>query len=306
MRPFRFGVLIEADVQSRAAMLDLARRAENEGYDIVLGTDHLGRLASLQLLQVAAEATRLRIGTLVLNNDFRHPVVLAQEFAALDAVTEGRVEIGLGAGWARDEYDAAGFTFGQPGKRLARLQEAVAIIKQALSEGRIDRPADGPYGRVLIEHMPRSMQRPHPPVLIGGGGPRTLSYAGREAQTVSLDPRAYPDGGHIATDVTELLFDEKLGWIRDAAGERAAELEINVIIFDVDPDYKPGAQQTSFEAGDLSVDEVVGSPHYLLGDTEAMVDKLIERRERWGINYVTIKPPHMDVLAPVVARLAGR
>ncbi|HYI13823.1 MAG TPA: hypothetical protein VEX37_00410, partial [Thermomicrobiales bacterium] len=105
---------------------------------------------------------------------------------------------------------------------------------------------------------------------------------------------------------TEALFDEKVGWIRKAAGERLSELEVNVIIFDVDPGYRSGAGGTSIDIGELTIDEVAGSPHYLLGDTEAMVDRLVERRERWGINYLAIKPRHMDVLAPVVARLAGR
>jgi probable F420-dependent oxidoreductase len=244
------------------------------------------------------------VGTLVLNNDFRHPVILAQELAALDLVTGGRLEIGLGAGWARDEYEAAGFAFGQPGKRLARLKESVAIIRQALSEGRVERPAGGPYGELLIEGMPRSIQRPHPPILIGGGGPMTLTYAGEVAQIVGLDPRAYPEGGHIATDVTEVLFDEKVGWLRDSAGDRFDDLELNAIIFDVDPTFQPGGQ-TRLANDVLSSAEIVGSPHYLLGSTGAMVDALIERRERWGINYLAIKPKHMDVLAPVVAKLAG-
>ncbi len=244
MKPFRFGVLIEADVQSHAGTVDLARRAESEGYDIVLGTDHLGRLAPLQLLQAAAAETRLRIGTLVLNNDFRHPVLLAQELAALDVVTDGRLEIGLGAGWARDEYDGAGMAFERPGQRLARLKASVAIIRQALSEGRIERPEGDPYGAIQLDGMPLSIQRPHPPLLVGGGGPKTLSYAATEAQIIGLDPRAYPEGGHVATDVTEALFDEKVGWIREAAGERFAELEINVIIFDVDSGYRPGSEDT--------------------------------------------------------------
>ncbi len=305
MKPFRFGVLVEAEVQSRPAIVDHARRAEGDGYDIVLGTDHLGRLASPQLLQVAAEVTKLRIGTLVLNNDFRHPVLLAQELAALDVVTDGRLEIGLGAGWARGEYDGAGMAFDRPGQRLARLKSSVAIVKQALSEGRIDRPEGDPYGAIQLDGMPGSIQRPHPPLLIGGGGPKTLGYAASEAQIVGLDPRAYPEGGHIATDVTEALFDEKVGWIREAAGERFAELELNVIIFDVDPGYRTGSEDTAIETAELSMEEIAGSPHYLLGDTEAMVDRLVERRERWGINYLAIKPRHMDVLAPVVARLAG-
>lgn len=306
MPPFRFGVLLEHSYATRAEIVDLARRAEDDGYNIVLGTDHLARLSHQPLLQAAAESTSLRIGALVLNNDFRHPVILAQDLAALDVMTEGRVEIGLGAGWAREEYDAAGLAFDRPGQRLARLKASVAIIKQALSEGRIERPADEPYGAMRLENMPRSVQRPHPPVLIGGGGPRTLAYAATAADIVGLDPRALPEGGHVAGDVTEALIDEKIGWIREAAGSRAAELEINLIIFQVDPTYRPGSAHTAIATDSLTQEQVVGSPHYLLGDTAQMSDLLIERRDRWGINYLAIKQAHMDVLAPVIARLAGR
>ncbi len=305
MKPFRFGLLLSGDETSRAALLDLARRAEEDGYDILLGTDHLSRQDHLTLLQAAAEATRLRIGTLVLNNDFRHPVLLAQELATLDVMTDGRLEIGLGAGWARDEYDGAALSFDRPGQRLARLQSAVEIVKQALSEGRVERPETDAYGPIRLEEMPRSVQRPHPPLLIGGGGPRTLRYAAQVANIVGLDPRAMPEGGHIQSDVTEALFNEKIGWLRDAAPDRVDQLEINVIIFDVDPSYRPGGEHTSISTEYVPVREIARSPHYLTGDTEAMADQLRSRRERWGINYLAIKPEHMGVLAPVIARLAG-
>lgn len=305
MKPFRFGLLIGGEHTTRAGLIDLARRAEVEGYNILLGTDHLSRQAHVTLLQSAAEKCSLRIGTLVLNNDFRHPVLLAQEMATLDVVTDGRLEIGLGAGWARDEYDGAALAFDRPGKRLARLAATVEVIKQALSEGRLDRPADEAYGAIRLEDMPRSVQRPYPPILIGGGGPRTLKYAATVADIVGLDPRAFPDGGHDARDVTEALFDEKVGWMREAAGDRYADLEVNVIIFGVDPDYRHGAGRTSISTDAISIEEMVRSPHYLTGDASAMADHLVAGRERWGINYLAIKPEHMDVLAPVVARLAG-
>ena len=303
--PFRFGLLLGGEQVTRAELINLARRAEAEGYNIVLGTDHIPRQAHVPLLQAAAEQTRLRIGTLVLNNDFRHPVLLAQEFAALDVLTDGRLEIGLGAGWASNEYGAVGLTFDRPGKRLARLKASMAIIKQALSEGRIQRPADEPYGEIRLDDMPRSIQRPHPPLLIGGGGPRTLAFAGTEAQIVGIDPRAQPSGGQVPGDVTEPIVEEKIGWIREAAGHRAAALEINLIVFDVDPGYRPGTGHTSIRSDVLTFEDIVRSPHYLVGDSEAMIDTLIERRERWGINYLAIKPAHMPVLAPVIARLSG-
>jgi probable F420-dependent oxidoreductase len=303
-KPFRFGVLVEGDI-TRNSLIDLARRAEAEGYNILLGTDHLGRLASLPLLQAAAEATSLRIGTLVLNNDFRNPVILAQELATIDMLTEGRLEIGLGAGWAVTEYNASSMPFDTPGKRVARLQASVAMLKQAFGEGRIQRDADDAYPRIMLEGMPKSVQRPHPPFLIGGGGRRVLSYAAREAQIIGLDPRALREGGHDQSDVTEAAFDEKIGWIREAAGDRWTALEINVIVFGVDPGHGRRSGPSPVLRHPITEDEMTGSPHYLLGDADQMADQLVYRRERWGINYLGIKPEHMDVLAPVVARLAG-
>jgi len=304
-RPFRFGLLVEGDRLNRRALLDLVARAEAEGYGILLGTDHLGRLASAPLLQAAAEATHLRIGTLVLNNDFRSPVILAQELATLDMLTEGRLEIGLGAGWARTEYDASAMPFDAPGRRVARLQATVAMLKQALGEGRIERDADDAYPKMLLEGMPRSVQRPHPPFLIGGGGRRVISYAAREAQIVGLDPRAFREGGHDLSDVTEAAIDEKIGWIREAAAERLADLEINLIVFGVDPQFGRRSGPSPALSHPITEEEMAGSPHYLLGDTDEMTEQLIARRERWGINYLAIKPAHMDLLAPVIARLAG-
>ena len=305
-RPFRFGLLVESREQTRQGLLDLAHRAEDEGYGILLGTDHLGRLASVPLVQTAAEHTRLRIGTLVLNNDFRHPAVLAQELAAIDVVSEGRLEIGLGAGWARNEYDGAAVSFDRPGKRVARLQAAVAMLKQSLSEGRIDRPGDDAYPPIRLDGMPRSVQRPHPPFLIGGGGPRVLRFAAREAAIVALDPRALPEGGHDMRDVTAALFDEKIGWIREAAAERWSELEVNIIIFGADPEHGRRSGRSPVLRHDITEEEMAESPHYLLGDTEAMVDQLVARRERWGINYLAVREADRDALAPVIGRLAGR
>jgi alkanesulfonate monooxygenase SsuD/methylene tetrahydromethanopterin reductase-like flavin-dependent oxidoreductase (luciferase family) len=174
-----------------------------------------------------------------------------------------------------------------------------------LGEGRIEREADDAYPQIRLEGMPRSVQRPHPPFLIGGGGRRVLSYAAREADIVGLDPRAFREGGHDLSDVTEAAIDEKLTWIREAADERLSELEINVIVFGVDPEFGHRSGPSPALSHPITEDEMARSPHYLLGDREAMTDQLVSRRERWGINYLAIKPAHMNALAPVIARLAG-
>jgi probable F420-dependent oxidoreductase len=304
-RPFRFGLIVETRQTTRQDLLDLARRAEDAGCSILLGTDHFGRLSALPLLQAAAETTSLRIGSLVLNNDFRHPVVLAQELATIDMITEGRLEIGLGAGWDRPEYEAAGMTFDRPGLRVQRMMATVELLKQALGEGRMERAGDEAYPAMHMADMPRSIQRPHPPILIGGGGRRVLSFAAREADIVALDPKALPEGGHDPSDVRAAAIDAKIGWIREAAGDRWPGLEINVIVFDVDPDFRRRSGPPPERSHGISDEEMPLSPHYLTGDAEEMIDQLQARRDRWGISYLALRPAHLDAVAQVVTRLAG-
>lgn len=296
-RPFRFGVTLGTDQATRDGVLDLARRAEDAGVEVLLGSDHLGRWGSLPMLQAAAQATNLRIGTLVLNNDLRQPAVLAQELTTIDLMTDGRLEIGIGAGWNRPEYEAAGVAFDRPPERIARMRATVAMLKSAMRDGRIDHAGDDAYPAIHQEGLPTSMQRPHPPILVGGGGPKLLAYAAREANIIGLDPRSLPEGGHDPQDVTEAAIDRKIGWIREAAGDRWDELEINIAIYAVDPPPEAGRE--------IGPEEIERSPHYLVGDAERIVDTLLERRERWGISYVVIGRGELEVMRPVIGRLAG-
>ena len=304
-RPFRFGVTLDGSMGQRAEVLETARRAEAAGAEVLLATDHLGSWAALSRLQAAAEVTGLRIGTLVLNNDLRHPTVLAQELATIDAMTDGRLEIGIGAGWNRPEYEAAGLRFDPPAHRLRRMKASLRMLRQALGEGRIDRDADEAYPAIHQEGLPTSVQRPHPPFLVGGGGPKLLAFAAGEANIVGIDPRSLPGGGGDPDDITGAAVDRKVGWIREAAGDRWAELEINIAIWEVDPDFHHRTGQPPPHARGISEDELPLSPHYLVGGTEEMVEALIARRERWGISYLTIRAADLAVLAPVIARLAG-
>jgi probable F420-dependent oxidoreductase len=304
-RAFRFGVALEGAEGRRERVIEAARRAEAAGADLLLATDHLGNWAALSRLQVAAEATSLRIGTLVLNNDLRHPPVLAQDLATLDAMTDGRLEIGLGAGWNRPEYEAAGLRFDPPADRLQRMEASVRMIRQALSEGRIDHDADAAYPAIHQEGLPTSVQRPHPPFLIGGGGPKLLGFAAREAEIIGIDPRSLPGGGGDPLDITGAAVDRKIGWIRDAAGDRWAELEINIAVWEVDPEFRTRTGPPPPRARGISEEELPLSPHYLVGDTEEIVETLLARRERWGISYVTLNTRDLEVLEPVMARLAG-
>ena len=304
-RPFRFGLMIDSRGGTRDSVVELAHRAEASGISVLLGTDHLGRWATLPLLQSAAEASALRIGTFVLNNDLRHPTVLAQELATIDAITDGRLEIGIGAGWNRDEYVAAGISFDPAPERVTRMQATVAMLKQALGEGRIHHEADAAYPAIHQEGLATGVQRPHPPIMVGGGGPRVLRYAAREADIVAIDPRALPGGGSDEADVTEAAVDRKIGWIREAAGDRWAQLEINIGLFEADPTYHSRSQPPPSRARGISEAEMPRSPHYLVGDASEMIETLLERRERWGITYLAMRPEHLDVIGEVVRRLSA-
>ena len=304
-RPFRFGVALDGNEGRRDRVVETARRAEAAGAAVVLASDHLGNWAALPRLQAAAEATSLRIGTLVLNNDLRHPPVLAQDLATVDAMTDGRLEIGIGAGWNRPEYETAGLQFDPPAERLRRMEASVRMIRQALSEGRIDHEADDAYPEIHQDGLPTSVQRPHPPILIGGGGPKLLAFAAREADIIGIDPRSLPGGGGDPADITGAAVDRKVGWIREAAGDRWTELEINIALWQVDPDFHRRSGPPPPRARGISEEELLLSPHYLVGDTDEMVDTLLARREGWGASYITVNARDLDVLAPVIGRLAG-
>lgn len=305
-RPFRFGVSLGGGEGRRDRIIETARRAEAAGVEVLLATDHLGSWAAFTRLQVAAEATRLRVGTLVLNNDLRHPPVLAQELATLDAMTDGRLEIGLGAGWNRPEYEAAGLRFDPPRDRLRRMQASLRMIRQALQDGRIDHEADDAYPAIHQSDLPTSVQRPHPPFLIGGGGPKLLAFAAREADIIGIDPRSLPGGGGDLTDITGAAVERKISWIREAAGDRWAQLEINIAIWEVDPAFHARRGPPPPRDRGISEEEMPLSPHYLVGDTEEMVETLLDRRERLGISYIVLRPGHIDAIPEVVTRLAGR
>jgi len=304
-RRFRFGLVLDGSATTRAAVAELGHRAESAGIEVILAADHLGSMAPLPRLQAAAEATSLRIGTHVLNNDLRHPTLLAQELATVDAMTDGRLEIGIGAGWNRPEYEAAGLAFDPPAVRVRRMRAAVGMLKQALRDGEIDHGADAAYPEVRQRHLPVSVQRPHPPFMIGGGGPKLLSYAAREAEIVGIDPRSLPGGGSDPADITEAAVDRKVGWIRAAAGPRWAELELNIALFELDPEFRRRGGQPPARTRGIAEDELARSPHYLVGDAGEMAETLLARRERWGISYIALQPAHLETMRPVIARLSG-
>ncbi|CAO5155423.1 putative F420-dependent oxidoreductase, MSMEG_2516 family [Frankia sp. AiPs1] len=309
-RPFRFNIQCsspeQVDARSWAA---LARRVEDLGYATLTVSDHLDeQVAPIASLMAAADATTtLRIGSMLFSNDYRHPVVLAKEAATLDALSGGRLELGLGAGWMTSDYRRAGLTLDPPGVRIARLAEALAVLKGMFADGPLTH--SGTYYQVDgLNGTPKPVQRPHPPIVIGGGGRRMLTLAAREADIVGLNMNMA--GGVIdaslGPNATVAATQEKVGWIRDAAGARWDELtlQVRVHLVVITDDRETVAGQLAAGFG-LTSEQALVTPHALCGSVEEICDDLVERRERFGLSTVGVALDALDDLAPVVARLAG-
>ena len=305
-RPFRFGVQGRT-LGPRAEWLDSIRRTEAAGFDTYVVMDHFVRgLDPIATLGAAAIATTtLRLGSMVVSNDFRHPVVLAKALATVDVLSEGRLEIGIGAGWLREEYEWAGIPFDPPGTRIDRMVEAVGLMKRAFTEERMTFTGDH-YRTQDLALVPKPVQRPHPPFVIGGGSRRILSVAAREASIVNITTRALPDGTKDAADLTPERLETKLGWVRDAAGDRFGGIELASMVSDVIvTDDRDGKARDLAESLGVTPDDVLASPHVLIGTPDQMADDLRQRRERYGMTYFTVVEAHIEKLAPVVALLAG-
>jgi probable F420-dependent oxidoreductase len=312
VRPFRF--LADAvGVVDGNALAEKARRAESIGYDVLVLSDHLlEQLAPIPAMATIAAATnKLRIGTFVFNNDLRHPAVLAHDLATLDVLSGGRLEIGIGAGWNKPEYDEIGLRFDPVATRVGRLEEAIAVLKGLFGDGPFSF-AGKHYTITARDGQPKPVQQPHPPLMIGGGGRRVLSLAGREANIVSLAPRIGKDGRGDPTSITLAATAEKVDWLRDAAGDRFGDLELNiypsmseVIVTDHSRQEVAKVRDRLRErtGQDISEDELLESPHVFIGSIEGLVEKFRMLRERLGISSLMLGD--IDELAPVVERLAG-
>ena len=306
-RPFRFGV-IAYDAQSKEEWIAKARRIEQQGYAILLVPDHLGQqLAPIPAILSAAEATSsLRVGSYVFANDFRHPVMLAKEAATLDVLTDGRFEFGIGTGYLRSEYEQAGLSYDPPSVRVGRLEEAIQVVKGLFVEEPLT--FSGPYYTITnLEGFPKPVQRPHPSLLIGGAGKRLLTLAAREANIVSIGAKAQSDGSGLdVLDTTPAATRQKVEWIRQAAGERFNQLELNMIMYEViitENRHQIARQLTErFKTTD---ERVLTIPHCLIGTIDQISEDLQARREQYGISYIAVFDEHSEAFAPVVARLAG-
>jgi probable F420-dependent oxidoreductase len=307
-RKFRFAVQ-EHHAADAADWRDKARRVESLGYAALYLPDHFsGQPGPIAALMAAADATTsLRVGSLVFDNDYRHPVVLAKEAATLDLLSGGRLDFGLGAGWLATDYQKSGIPLDSAGTRIERMEEGLKIIKGLWRGGSFSFTGKH-YAVSDLEGSPLPLQKPHPPILLGGGGRKMLTIAGREADIVNLnfDLREGRVNRRLIKTGKAEATGEKLAWVREAAGDRFDELELSVTIFVTTVTDEREVLAAGMAAGfELEAADVLAIPHFLIGTLDEIVEDLRVRRERFGISYVIVPGEVVDSFAPVVERLSG-
>ena len=305
MLPFRFGVQA-AVAPTMSAWRDQARLAEDLGYSTLYVPDHLdAQFEPLVAMTVAAEATStLNVGSGVLNNDLRNPVVLAKEIATLGLAAEGRVEVGLGAGWLRSDYEQAGIEFDEPAVRVDRLAESLAVMKSLWSEGTATFA-----GRYYTVRDAQCDPRPASPprVIVGGGSKRILTVAAEQADTVGVNTSlaSGEKGGDLASQATFDHFDRCLTWIRDAAPDRFDSIELQIVAFATRVVASQRAAVRTATMLGLPGEDALELPIALIGTPDELCERLLERRKRWGFTNIVVPGETMESFAPVVAQLAG-
>jgi len=307
-RPFRFGVMA-AKARSSSEWIETAKKAEDLGYSALLMPDHFGdQLSPVAALSTAAAVTEtLRVGTLVFANDFRHPAVLAKETATLDLLSDGRLEVGVGAGWMTEDYSWTGIAQDRPGVRIDRMIEAIEVLRGLWGDDAFSFDGDH-YTITEMKGLPKPVQSGGPPLIVGGGGKRVLSTAARLADIVGVNPnvgegKVGPEAiASMSADATE----EKLGWVRKAAGDRFDDIEISILKFvTIVTDDRDSVAAKVGGAMGMDAATLLSSPHTLVGSAEQVAEELIEQRERWQGSYVTVQSDALEAFAPVVAALAG-
>ncbi len=307
-RGFRFGVQVSKETSAKG-WAELARRTEAAGYEVLTMPDHFtDQLAPIPALMAAASATTtLRVGALVFDNDYKHPVVLAKELATIDLLSEGRLEIGLGAGWMISDYEEAGMPYDSPKVRIDRFIEGVAVIRGAMAEGAFSFSGDH-YTIANYNGQPKPVQG-RPPLLIGGGGKRVLSYAAREADIIGINGTmtAGVVGPEALSTMTAESVDEKVAIVAAAGAHRLNDIEMNIRTFfvKVTNDRAAAVEGISSMFG-VSKEMIDASPFALIGSVEECIEQLLERRERWGFSYTIVGAENIDECAPIVAALRGK
>jgi probable F420-dependent oxidoreductase len=307
-RGFRFGVQVSKETSAKG-WAELARRTEAAGYEVLTMPDHFtDQLAPIPALMAAASATTiLRVGALVFDNDYKHPVVLAKELATIDLLSDGRLDIGLGAGWMISDYEEAGMPYDSPKVRIDRFIEGVAVIRGAMAEGAFSFSGDH-YTITNYNGQPKPVQG-RPPVLIGGGGKRVLSYAAREADIIGINGTmtAGVVGPEALSTMTAESVDEKVAIVAAAGAHRLNDIEMNIRTFfvKVTNDRAATVEGISSMFG-VSKEMIDASPFALIGSVEECIEQLLERRERWGFSYTIVGAENIDECAPIVAALRGK
>jgi len=315
-RPFRFAVQARGGLGERS-WADVARRVEDLGYSTLFVPDHFDEQLGpfVAMAAAAAATTTLRVGALVLDNDFRHPALVAKEVASLDRLFDGRVEVGLGAGWLRADYDQLGLTFDPPAERVERLAEAIEILKELWMQG-----TSSFHGRHYTlsgaKGAPTPVTTPHPTLIVGGGSPEVLKLAAREADIVGVNVSLAKDaesvgsgafGPTLVRSASPERFERRVAWIRDAAGARLETLELQVLtqLVEVGREARQHRDELAPLFG-LTPEEAAEVPIVLFGEADEVAETILERRERFGLSYWVVHRDEMEAFAPVVERLAGR
>jgi probable F420-dependent oxidoreductase len=309
-RPFRFGV-VSHGAASRDEWYSQARKAEHLGYATFLVNDHLAStFAPVPAIIAAAEATTtLRVGSYVFANDFRHPVMLAKEAATIDVLSNGRFEFGIGSGWAQADYTQSGIPLDSAGVRVSRVAEAVRIIKGAFADARFN--FTGTHYQVQdLQGSSKPLQRPHPPLLIGGGSQRMLSIAAQEADIVGINVKTTATGGFDVSSLTAEATDQKVAWVQAAAGARFAALELSVLVPFVAVTEKQQEVAARYVqdwgiAEYMTPQQLLESPHSVIGSIDQIIERLQAHRERYTCSYFVIHDHNMELFAPIVAQLTG-
>src|SRR5882672_5942100 len=309
-RKFRFAVIAHK-CDSGKELTEQARKAEALGYSSFFVPDHFiehDLAPTVALAHIAAVTDTLRVGPLVLGNDYKHPVVLGREMATLDLLSDGRLELGIGAGWMTADYEKAGIPLDRPGVRIARLAESIAVLKGLFADGPFT--FRGEHYRITeLDGMPKPVQRPCPPFLIGGGGKKILGLAAREAQIVGINANLRSGEGEsreTAQSLVPAATDQKLAWLREAAGDRFDDLEIQTLLGFVHvTDDASGIAKAIADSFGVSEDDAQLAPATLVGSRDGIAELLERRRERWQMSYIVVPVEATEALAPVVARLAG-
>ena len=311
MRRFRFGVQASGPAKTGREWQEIARKAESFGFSTLFVPDHLddGQLSPIVAMTAAATATTaLRVGSLVFDNDYRHPVLLAREMATLDLISEGRLEVGMGAGWRRTDYEQSGIQYDSPGVRIARLSEAVGIMTSLWKDGTATF-AGQHYSVTGAVGLPKPYSQGGPPLIIGGGGRKILDLAARYAQIVGVNPSlsAGVIGVEVAKTVGPEQFLERVAWVKESAGNRFEEIELQclTVVANVTDNGYSWLSEVAPAFG-VTIDEAMDVPIVLVGSVNEIVEALELRRQRFGFSYWVIHQHEMEAFAPIVAALNGK